>query len=568
MDSNETLLRTARRLDRAGKLEQAESQIHGLNAVSTGDAALSRRIESFLAEAEILRHREDPVSVRRARNLAAQALRLSELPAVDASTPVRARAALEFSACALAGDDYEQSLTTARPWADHGDPEIAGRAWALVGETHLATERYADALASLLNAVAEFARAGRDEPRLRARTLVSAALSRSGRASEAAAVLDRDERHWGEPSAGRRFVVEYLVIRAENLQRLGRFSEAIECLRRARRALYPSSGMEAAKVRIHQQRAGCLAEWGQLKEAEREKARASRILAKIAEFPLPAELPRPVPKPAPAVPVTPVTGVDTRTVRGLHHDLMDRGVRLEAELAHVARRRGIRRALAGNRREERGDLADHVRNMIEDARLGGLRKRHAVDFVIRQVERLQAEPEHERAEVRALIEAGAALREAACGALADSERLIRRAQARLDLLAGMGIWRARADVELARTLQCAERYQEALELVVAGVQELDRQRYLMSRRDFRHTWLETEIHPSFELAIELAVACGNDALAADLVVFSRTAGVVVAQAPDQAVGETTDIPLLPVPRLRYIDGATSRLGSDGECLFC
>jgi len=54
---------------------------------------------------------------------------------------------------------------------------------------------------------------------------------------------------------------------------------------------------------------------------------------------------------------------------------------------------------------------------------------------------------------------------------------------------------------------------------------------------------------------------GTDAaLAADLITFSRVAGVLVPQDDRQ-------VPLVPVPRLRYIDGTESQLGSTGSCNF-
>ena len=100
---------------------------------------------------------------------------------------------------------------------------------------------------------------------------------------------------------------------------------------------------------------------------------------------------------------------------------------------------------------------------------------------------------------------------------------------------------------------------ESLDLLVRGIQGLDEQRFQMLNRSHRDGWLTRWEHPAIARAIELA--SGTDAaLAADLITFSRVAGVLVPQDDRQ-------VPLVPVPRLRYIDGTESRLGSAGSCNF-
>ena len=100
---------------------------------------------------------------------------------------------------------------------------------------------------------------------------------------------------------------------------------------------------------------------------------------------------------------------------------------------------------------------------------------------------------------------------------------------------------------------------QALDLLVRGIQGLDEQRFQMLNRSYRDGWLTRREHPAVARAIELA--SGTDAaLAADLITFSRITGVLVPRGERQ-------VPLVPVPRLRYIDGTESRLGSTGSCNF-
>ena len=171
-----------------------------------------------------------------------------------------------------------------------------------------------------------------------------------------------------------------------------------------------------------------------------------------------------------------------------------------------------------------------------------------------------------RAQAIAYVEAGAALRDCRGGPfLLHSKRALRRSLVALARLEGMGLWLARGRIELARTLSVAGEREEALSHALLGVQELDRVRVSMQARRHRDTWMAAEIGPSMDLAIELAVACGETSIASDLIVFSRAAGVVAPHLRDS--GEA-DIPLIPVPLLRYIDGGVSSLGSGGECRFC
>lgn len=87
----------------------------------------------------------------------------------------------------------------------------------------------------------------------------------------------------------------------------------------------------------------------------------------------------------------------------------------------------------------------------------------------------------------------------------------------------------------------------------------------MQSYDLRRNWLHEEIHPAFNLAIELAHRCARNDIAADLVVFSRASGVPGPVGSTSSPGRETR--LMPVPRLHYIDGSASLLGSGGECRF-
>ena len=178
--------------------------------------------------------------------------------------------------------------------------------------------------------------------------------------------------------------------------------------------------------------------------------------------------------------------------------------------------------------------------------------------VVRLLDSLAGRPGLERDEALLLLEAGSLLAESGPEHHIAAERLLRRALVRLEFLEGTEQWLAQARVTLGQLLPDSERDQ-ALDLLVKGIQGLDEQRFQMLNRSYRDGWLTRREHPAVARAIELAN--GTDAaLAADLIVFSRIAGVLVPRDDRQ-------VPLVPVPRLRYIDGTESRLGSTGSCNF-
>ena len=147
-------------LDRAGRNDEATEAIrrHQRRLLDRG-GSLDETIEAFRAEARIQRHRGEADALTRACDSARQAVLLSRLPA--ASQELAAPTRLELGACQIrrgdpAGPQVIAGLTT------HPDAGIAGWAWRLLGEAALLAERPFDAVAALLNAVAENQR-GKDK---------------------------------------------------------------------------------------------------------------------------------------------------------------------------------------------------------------------------------------------------------------------------------------------------------------------------------------------------------------------------------------------------------------------
>lgn len=548
MTADLTLATVARRLDLAGDLDGAREQIQ--SHLRLGGRTAAQRVDAFRVQARILRHRDDPGSLRTACDAAAHAVRLATLPALAREPRVRALAELELAACLAASDRHDEAATIARRWLNDADPAVSGWAWTLLGETHTESGRFFTAVAALQNAQAEFARGDAQLRERSARILLGEALTRSGRLADAAATFDRDLDYWSQASAPARIRVKYLVARAATLHQLGRIAEALTTLRTAERLLKTCTGMDGAWIRLQHQFADCLTEWGQFTQAETRLDQARATLSRIARSAPAGGYPPPPPPPRLAAPLQaePQPGL-----AGVHQDL----VRDEARLAaRLARRHGSRASI-GNRRQAVG-LLDQVSQSIDFAKESGSAGTRAVTpHLVSQVARLQGVPGAERAEASALVDAAALLRGVGGpDSLLQSERLLRRALARLDLLDGMGICQARAMLELGLTLASTTRRNEALWWVLRGVERLDGQRFAMRKRDYRAAWLRNEIHPAFEVGIALALEQGRADIASDLIVFSRTAGFVAAEVPGSD-GEHADLPLLRVPRAVGLDGHPS-----------
>ena len=170
-------------LDRAGRNDEATEAIrrHQRRLLDRG-GSLDETIEAFRAEARIQRHRGEADALTRACDSARQAVLLSRLPA--ASQELVAPTRLELGACQIrrgdpAGPQGIAGLTT------HPDAGIAGWAWRLLGEAALLTERPFDAVASLLNAVAENQRGKDDHHEAGTRVLLLLAFSRAGHLEDA-----------------------------------------------------------------------------------------------------------------------------------------------------------------------------------------------------------------------------------------------------------------------------------------------------------------------------------------------------------------------------------------------
>jgi tetratricopeptide (TPR) repeat protein len=567
-----TLIREALLLDRAGKLDEAFTTIERRYAETP--SSVDEQIEGLRIEAKVLRHHYAPAHLARAVAVATRAFRLASLAGGpdDAATGL---AALELASCQLAGDEFAGGADAAMAWARHEDASVAGWAWALIGEAKLGLGRHFEAIGALFNAVAEFRRGGNGFREWTARIALAAAFSRAGHLDEAGTILKADRDYWTGSDDVRRTSVAYLLVRAENQQRTGQIGKALRTLDGASKLLRRTSGMGVAKVRMHTQRAACFLEWGQRERAKNDHVRAQSILAEMRATGTgqvasgrrdgtgmpPAASARPVvlaPLNAPTAPPPVVHGRLVSDARSTEADLRSLGVV----------------AVRGRERAASGDLGRMVEDLIADLRELDRATGDAVEVIFRAVGRLQGRAGFERAEVRALVRAGEFLARSAVpeqpdaerALVLETERLLRRAQVRLEHLDAVGLLRARCQVALARVLRRTDRGAEALELAVAGLMGLDAERLHMHQRHYRREWLSASVDLPFQDTIELAMERGREDLAADLIVFSRVAGVVVPQLADDE-GRAADVPIGPVPRFVFIDGHESELGSDDVVRF-
>ena len=501
-------------LDRAGRNDEATEAIrrHQRRLLDRG-GSLDETIEAFRAEARIQRHRGEADALTRACDSARQAVLLSRLPA--ASQELAAPTRLELGACQIrrgdpAGPQVIAGLTT------HPDAGIAGWAWRLLGEAALLAERPFDAVAALLNAVAENQRGKDDHYEAGTRVLLLLAFSRAGHLEDA----DRLALRYGTPSDAPQGLlgVRFLLARAEHEHRSGRIGEALGTLEVAETRLGVTSGLGVLRRELLTIRAGCLTDWCQPDEA-------ARLHIEAGTLPPPAH---------------------QAAAAATSHILRD--------AQHATRWLGDPPRPATASGTDPQDVAALLRDL---AALPQRDTEHAA-VVMRLLDSLAGRPGLEHDEALLLLEAGSLLAESGPEHRVAAERLLRRALVRLEFLEGAEQWLAQARVTLGQLLPDSERDQ-ALNLLVRGIQGLDEQRFQMLNRSYRDSWLTRREHPAVARAIELA--SGTDAaLAADLITFSRVAGVLVPRDDRQ-------VPLVPVPRLRYIDGTESRLGSTGSCNF-
>lgn len=368
----------------------------------------------------------------------------------------------------------------------------------------------------MLNAVAENQRGKDKHHEAGTRVLLLLAFSRAGHLEDA----DRLSFRYGAPSDAPQGLlgIRFLLARAEHEHRSGRIGEALGTLEVAETRLGATSGLGVLRRELLTIRAGCLDDWCQPDEADRLRAKAGKL-------PLPAHL---------------ATSANaSQTLR----DAQD-ATRWLGEIPHPG---------ASTRTDPQAVAA-----LLRDLAALPQRKPDHAAVVCRLLDSLAGRPGLERDEALLLLEAGSLLAESGPEHRVAAERLLRRALVRLEFLEGAEQWLAQARVTLGQLLPDSERDQ-ALDLLVRGIQGLDEQRFQMLNRSHRDGWLTRREHPAIARAIELA--SGTDAaLAADLITFSRVAGVLVPQDDRQ-------VPLVPVPRLRYIDGTESRLGSAGSCNF-
>ncbi len=487
-----------------GRLDGALRHLNQAQASLRVDASLPDRFEVFVVAAQVLRHHGD--HLRLALDAAQQALRLSLLPAAPERSRIRAE--LEVAACRIA-DGHSAAAHDLLPLTDD-DPDIAGRAWQLIGEAALRDDHVFQAIAALLNAVAEQQRV-RDATHAGAiAPLLLNAFSRAGHVADADLIVD-DQRT--TPAAHARHQIDFLLAQAEHERRSGRIQAALEALQHAEEKLANTSGLRPQHRQLHLLRAGCWTDWRQHDEADKELAEATRF-----EDPSPA-----------------------------HSKASD-----AASATPHPRSPSLR---------EKADPAT-VEALLDGLDALPTRKGEHAQVAAQALAPLAGIPGLERHEAVLLLHAGTTLTQGDAACRTAAERFLRRAVVRLRFLEGMGLWLAQAQVTLGHFLAHGgddTTRREALNLLTQGLQGLDGERFHMLQRSHRTQWLIEVVHDAFQSAVKLAVELEEQALAADLIVFSRIAGVVTPGGDQQAV------PLVAVPRLRYIDGDESSLGSHLTC---
>ena len=506
--------------DRQGDLDRAvalASQQILRTSMSTG---LDQRARRYIRFSWMLRHRGLGDDLSRSRDAAAQAVRLASLPSADPALLPLAKLGLASSRLALGDEAGCRDIAGAyvRP-GDHAAPEIASWAWRLLGQVALAQRSVFDAVAALLNAVAEEQRLAQPTCADATRVLLLQAFSRAGHVLDAEKVI----RNTVPDQVPTRRWAAFLLARAEHEHRFGRIKEALQTLHEAEMLLLRGSGLNRLRARLHRLRASCLDDWRLTEEAHRQ-----RQLAK---------------------------GLETWEPPAAHQE----------QLVSALGRQPSRYSpvpLSGGRCPER-PIFELVK---EFSRIQPLETRHARSLEC-ALSRLHGVPGEDRTEALALVEAGSLLAKGKPEVHRTAERLLRRALARLEYLEGSELWQDRCRSALGRLL-APERPEEALSLLVDAVKGFSGQRHQMTMRSHRYTWSTAVEHPPFAVAIELAHSLGRDELAADLITHSRLPGIISPTTQHDGPSDTDrveEVPLARVPTLTYINGATSQLGSPERC---
>ncbi len=544
--------------DMRGDFETAQD-LAGERVIESGRSGNIRgQVDALLLLARTHRHSRDAAVLRRARDAARLAVRLTRIPPLRGDDRLTARAELELAACLVEGGRLDEGFAVAANWRCDQDAAVAGWAWMSMGQSRLRSGKLREAIVQLSNAVAEFGRAPGGRRVRTSRIFLAAALTQAGDLAHGAEILDADLDYWRTADLPRLQIEHHLVL-AENRRLRGDISGARTLLECTAALLGECKGMEATTVRVLQQQAACELDWDRTSSAGRFFRRAEVARAGLAEETLTQGSPSVVPRYSEPRRLA-ARRLPEAAPYGLYGDLASTA----RELAGIM---GNRSAVGVDTRPRPADrsVSRHARRLVEDAeRLVGPRadrrdanlSDQAVVALWSQLEELGGTPGAERLEASLLVRAGrvlAALREPR---LLEAERLLRRALVRLPRLSGMELTRARASIALAESLRAAGRCHEALPFALDGVELVDAERFQMESGRMRKAWRK-EHAPAFECAIDLAQRCERTGLAADLIIYSRAAGVV-AQSTAR---------LLQLPRLHYIDGSMSSLGTDDECLF-
>ena len=536
--------------DVAGDLIGAGVRAQRLVLQASRNGDVRGQVDALLLLARVSRHRRDAASLRRARDAAGVAVQLAEAPQLRDDNALRYASELELAASLAASGRLDDGFAGAARRRAAEDAAHAGWAWTTMGQARLAQGRTREATSALSNAVAEFERAPGRRRVLIARVLLATALTRAGAIEHGARLLDADLDHW-DASGARRLRIEHHLALAENLRERGRTAQARSLLAVTADLLGRCTGMEATVVRLHQSQAACDLDWHQIWDARRHGDKAERIRASLLDEAGVRSAASAVPRPAA------VRALGSRTparADGLYRDLADAARELADTIVSEAPD-GLPQGSALSSAAASAVSAE-VRGLIARAKRSRSLDDGGATVLLTRLESLGAVPGAERLEATLLVRAGKLLRSLEHPRPLDAERLLRRALVRLARLPGMGLWQARANVGLAMTLRDAGRHDDALPYALRGVEVLDAERFEMDARATRKNWGKRQ-NDAFDCAIDLAHRCGRTDVAADLIVFSRAAGVVA-----ESVGRLT-----PVPRLRYLDGTTSTLGGDGICLF-
>lgn len=508
--------------DQAADLDRAVQLSSLLLTRGAGTSSLSQRVAGQLQLSRVLRHRGLGEDLHRCLDAATQALHLASLPTGDER--LRDLATLSRASALLALGDGAGCLDLVAPFVavdTWRDPATTAWAWRLLGATALQRSSIFEGIAALLNAAAEEQRLGQRHGSQCTLLLLLEAFSRAGHILDAQRVLELLPP--GDLIPRRRILLHLGL--AAHRHRYGEIDAALTEVEQAQQLIRSGSGLDRLQAGVHRVRARCLDDWRLAAEARQERRRAQQLAG---------------PSPTRPASMTRTGGSDPSAARVLAEPIT------VTVLTHPH------------------PSAVSVPELIEQFRgLLALEPEHA-RALERAVRDLQGVPGEERAEALALLEAGILLADGPAELQPWAERLLRRALARLDHLEGTGLWQAHCCCSLGLLLSETDP-DEALELLVQALAGFGEQRHLMPRRSYRSTWGDAVEHRAVEAAIELAHRRGRDDLAADLIIFSRLAGVPTPQQQPSATRNLDRVPLAQLPRLHYIDGTASLLGRGSPC---